>query len=397
MQIRLKGLVKFSNYVKQQLRQGIPTDQQLAFTTEVNRVISQVEEICQSHQTTPDSLFGASRKAYYFLKHLDLSQLPQTIEHDTSALQIRSIRLRNIRKLTDYFADKLWENSGELLDSSSAFQAVEMEISEEAARIENLCKRNDALPAALSDTARYLYCWLKFLSSNGNLQGHLSALALARQILDDHDAFELPVPVVIHMINQQSIYRSRLYSDRLLIKCSEGYMNADAENWLDMFRNILDRSSGNDKKTIRAFALTEDFSAIVFELESFAEADAGHARGAVYDLNESFSRVNQQYFSGEMVRPRLRWSGVITLRKMGHYQATRDTVMIASTLDHADVPEWVIDFVMYHELLHKKHGAKLVNGRRFVHTTAFRNDEQLFEKFTEANEFISHWVSRIRK
>ncbi len=397
MQIRLKGLVKFSNYVKQQLRQGIPADLHPAFREEVNRVISQVEEICQSHQTTPDSLFGASRNAYYYLKHLDLSQLPEAITHDASPLQPKRIRLRNIRKMTDYFADKLWENCSMLLDSPNAFQAIEAEIAEEAARIEKLCKKNDASPAALNDTARYLYCWLKFLASNGNLAGHLSALAMARQILEDHDAFGLPVPVVIHMINLQSIYRSRLYNDRFLIKCSEGYMNADAENWLDMFRNILDRNSGIDKKTVRTFAMTEDFSAIVFELESFAEADAGRARGAVYDLNESFSRVNQQYFAGEMARPHLRWSGVITLRKMGHYQATRDTVMIASTLDHAEVPEWVIDFVMYHELLHKKHGAKLVNGRRFVHTSAFRRDEQLFEKFNEANEFISHWVTRIRR
>ena len=44
--------------------------------------------------------------------------------------------------------------------------------------------------------------------------------------------------------------------------------------------------------------------------------------------------------------------------------------------------------VMYHELLHKKHGITLVNGRRFAHTAAFRAEERLFVEYEQAERFL---------
>jgi hypothetical protein len=42
--------------------------------------------------------------------------------------------------------------------------------------------------------------------------------------------------------------------------------------------------------------------------------------------------------------------------KMGHYDFIRDTVMLSVTLDAPDVLDYVVDYVMYYELLHKKLG-----------------------------------------
>ncbi len=59
-------------------------------------------------------------------------------------------------------------------------------------------------------------------------------------------------------------------------------------------------------------------------------------------------------------------------------------VMLSVSLDDPSVPAFVVDFVMYHELLHKKHGVTLANGRRMAHTPAFRADELLFARDHEA-------------
>ncbi len=50
------------------------------------------------------------------------------------------------------------------------------------------------------------------------------------------------------------------------------------------------------------------------------------------------------------------------------------------------VPAYAVDFVMYHELLHKQLGVKVVNGRRYAHTPAFREAELAFKRYDDARK-----------
>src|SRR5262249_17601343 len=95
-----------------------------------------------------------------------------------------------------------------------------------------------------------------------------------------------------------------------------------------------------------------------------------------------------------MSKPTLAWNRMLTARKFGHYQPGRDTIMISITLDDPEVPPFVLDFVMYHELLHKKHGSMTVNGRRLSHSPAFRAEEQRFAQYHEAERLIHELALR---
>jgi hypothetical protein len=99
--------------------------------------------------------------------------------------------------------------------------------------------------------------------------------------------------------------------------------------------------------------------------------------------------VNAAYFDGAMPRPRLTWNQTPTHRKFGHYQTTTDTVMVSLSLDAASVPAYALDFVMYHELLHKQLGVKVVNGRRYAHTPAFREAERTFKRYDDAQKVLA--------
>jgi predicted SprT family Zn-dependent metalloprotease len=88
-------------------------------------------------------------------------------------------------------------------------------------------------------------------------------------------------------------------------------------------------------------------------------------------LKASFDRVNARYFGGAFEMPNLTW-GQDSTRKLGHYHYGSDTVMLSTVLQEE---ERFLDYVMYHELLHKKHG--MTRGGR-AHTKAFRDDEARF-------------------
>ena len=79
----------------------------------------------------------------------------------------------------------------------------------------------------------------------------------------------------------------------------------------------------------------------------------------------------------------------MTRRKFGHYQEDTNTVMVSISLDHPRVPEYVIDYVMYHELLHQQLGARLKNDRRYTHTPEFKKKELDFPRIEKAQQFLS--------
>jgi hypothetical protein len=137
----------------------------------------------------------------------------------------------------------------------------------------------------------------------------------------------------------------------------------------------------------------EDYAELRGELEALGGV-VEQTRGAVHDLAESFARVNAQYFGEAMARPHLSWSRSLTRRKFGHYDHVRDWVMVSSTLDQPHVPEFVVDFLMYHELLHKQHGIRWsAGGRGYAHTAAFYADERRFKRFREAEA----WLEKLAK
>ena len=81
---------------------------------------------------------------------------------------------------------------------------------------------------------------------------------------------------------------------------------------------------------------------------------------------------------------------------MGHYEWEGDVVQLNRSLDDPRVPGFVIDFVMYHELLHKQLGYTMVGGRRRVHTPEFRRREREFEHVQESKDFLDRLEEHLR-
>ena len=111
-------------------------------------------------------------------------------------------------------------------------------------------------------------------------------------------------------------------------------------------------------------------------------------RGHFYDLDAIFEELNARFFHGLMARPRMSWSQKKTRRILGHYDPAHNAIIISRIFDHPAVPPYVLEYIVYHEMLHLRHPVRLRGSRRCVHSAEFQAEEKLFPRLDAANAFL---------
>lgn len=119
--------------------------------------------------------------------------------------------------------------------------------------------------------------------------------------------------------------------------------------------------------------------------------------GEFYDLEEIFDTLNFVYFAYKVPKPALTWSAKKTYRILGHHDATHDHIAISRSLDSKMVPRYVVEYIVYHEMLHIVHPTRHINGRRYNHTAEFRRDEEKFKDHDKAERWIEENVRRLKR
>ena len=120
------------------------------------------------------------------------------------------------------------------------------------------------------------------------------------------------------------------------------------------------------------------------------------AQGEVYDLDRMFAKLNRKYFDGQIPKPTITWSQRRNRSIHGHHDDHFDSITISKTLDSTAFPDWFVEYILYHEMLHIKHPARLINGRRYRHTSAFRLDERRFLQYEQAQKWVER-LARLRR
>ncbi len=121
-------------------------------------------------------------------------------------------------------------------------------------------------------------------------------------------------------------------------------------------------------------------------------------KGEFFDLNASIARVAAEYWQelDGIELPTPTWGDSRSTRVLGYYDDAFNEIVINKALDDRRVPEFVLDYVVYHELLHAKHSPHYGRGkslRTTVHTTAFKRDEEKYPRLEEAQA----WVGKNRR
>jgi len=111
--------------------------------------------------------------------------------------------------------------------------------------------------------------------------------------------------------------------------------------------------------------------------------------GSARDLGTVFDYVNSCYFEGSIRRPDLAWAKEAPSVRLGFYFEPLDILAANRVLDSEKVPRYVLEFVVYHELLHGVLDAKGTPTHRVHHTKEFRDAERRFSMYDEAEAWLT--------
>ena len=119
-------------------------------------------------------------------------------------------------------------------------------------------------------------------------------------------------------------------------------------------------------------------------------------QGEHYDLDEVFDTINARHFGGTISRPQLGWSRQQARTLLGQYDPHHHLIVLSSLLDHARVPRLVVDFVMFHEMLHIQIPVIESSHRRSIHPPEFRAAERRYPEYGEAKAFLKRLHGLLR-
>jgi len=129
--------------------------------------------------------------------------------------------------------------------------------------------------------------------------------------------------------------------------------------------------------------------------------------GHCFDLAEILDELNHRFFDGRL-ELKITWGRQGTKRRrrrgqgisirLGSYHDAERLVRIHPVLDHSSVPRYVVESVVYHEMLHADLPARRSpGGRRRLHPPEFRRREREYPEHERAERWISSNLERLAK
>lgn len=268
-------------------------------------------------------------------------------------------------------------------------QDIETQITSAVRKTEGIFSETGTTAGNLPVRSRRAFQWLKFLTEPSNLSRHIQTLdttaALARKIQQNNRG--LDKSLIFRLYHIGPLYSVRIKDQTIYLTLQEAFIGSPNHLLEDLLASVL---SGPpfEKPSILQYTFQPEYRRFREELAYLGISDGSQAPGSYWDLRAIFDQVNQKYFNHALDPPHLVWSSRDTYRKYGHYQFDTDTVMISTSLDRSDVPGFVLEYVMYHELLHKHLGIQVKNHRRYAHTKKFRRWEARFPDLTRARNYL---------
>lgn len=309
-----------------------------------------------------------------------------------------SIRITGLLRLSEeinrQIFDILAENPGaaDLSFSNPAIAALHQRLLQAAQSVEDLCSRRGAAPADLPTPSLRAYQWMRFLGGKRRLLEHLRACRefhlLVQTTASNRTLLKQAERIRLKLYPSNYLYLAKKNRHERRIEIHQGFMRAPAEVRQAIVDCALNGRSAESTRRIQAYAKGEDFRLVSQALAETGQVNNLSSNGKVYDLAEIYERLNRDYFKGRLARPTLKWSRTAARRRLGYYEPDSGSITISRRLDRPDVDPLLVEYILFHEMLHQSQGVQVVNGRRRAHTSAFKRAERLFKGYRQAQKLM---------
>lgn len=118
--------------------------------------------------------------------------------------------------------------------------------------------------------------------------------------------------------------------------------------------------------------------------------------GCHYSLGEIYRELNRDYFGNRIEIARIGWGVRRSRKRMGHYDPAHHTITLSPVLDSPGVPAFVVQYIVYHEMLHAVFENTSGGGRKRHHTPEFRRAERAFPHFARAQKYLGEYCRKLR-
>ncbi|MCP4199126.1 MAG: M48 family metallopeptidase [Proteobacteria bacterium] len=211
-----------------------------------------------------------------------------------------------------------------------------------------------------------------------------------RRRIAGHLTIRLPEPVdVIFTNNRSTMVSSKRLNGRIVVRLHRLFRHANEET-LDFLALYLGMRDKKASARIDAF-----IAAYKNEIRHSAVSNPTpmNSDGQYHNLKVVLERVSKTYFGGK-VDVQIGWTrrparkgrknAKTVSRALATYSYRDRTIRVSPILDAIDVPEYVIDWIVYHEMLHHVLPVEKSNGIHRYHTRRFKTLERAFIHYREA-------------
>ncbi len=420
--LRISGLVGLAKRVRQELAGPVSPARLAQIRWDVQDAVQAIEQLLRDKSVRAQDLPAPSRKAFQFLRSLNLNTVVTDESASASRFPVESVSFHGLQRHFDGLLHQLartaQEGSGAPQRDGSRWgraptgetepvgtrtlprgktphrtlQEVYETIRSDSENIEQEIRAQHIRPEQLKKAAREMRGWFAYFSQRAHFEEYCAAVRRAAPVFHaaspwaKKDSFE----ILVHFRPLRGMYHIVGHSDGALVQLPTPALCFDQDVLRSLARIAFKK--GGDRKAVHEAAGSEHYQKIAAALEQFGGVVA-QARGVHHDLDAAFDRVNATYFDGVMSRPHLVWSRTFATRKFGHYDHAHDTIMVNMVLDRPTVPDFAVDFIVYHELLHKQLGVTWKNNRIAAHTPELAARERQFQHYDQAKAVLRKLAS----
>jgi predicted metallopeptidase len=123
------------------------------------------------------------------------------------------------------------------------------------------------------------------------------------------------------------------------------------------------------------------------------QGDCYHLELIAQKVLEDYRIVFKNYFDTYYVQ--YKWNNKNTFRKLAYFNPNHHIIVVSPNFDRLEVPQYVLEYLIYHELLHAFLGIVQKKGKRSIHTPEFHRLEKIFMHYELANHFLTQYTKNL--